>query len=107
MENYFFNTEDDTEAKSDKYYVLVIYDIPDNKRRTKIFKALKGFGFSVQKSAFEAMLPNNKYEKMLVELESLVQKSEDSVRIYKVRGEGAVTVLGIDDSVTDEEVIII
>ncbi|GHV27438.1 CRISPR-associated endoribonuclease Cas2 [Synergistales bacterium] len=107
MENYFFNTADETEVKSDKYFVLIIYDITDNKRRNKIAKAMKGFGFRVQKSAFEAMLAASKYEKMLAELKKLTQEDEDSVRIYKIRGEGAVTVIGLDDSVADEEVIII
>jgi CRISPR-associated protein Cas2 len=52
-----------------------------------------GFGFRIQKSAFEAMLPPNKYEKLLKALPSFVTET-DSVRVYKIRGEGAVTVFG-------------
>lgn len=55
MENYFFEAE--KEKSPDKVFVLIIYDIVDNKRRTKLAKYLQGFGFRVQKSAFEAVIP--------------------------------------------------
>lgn len=47
MENYFFDIKED--QKDDRVFVLVIYDIMDNKRRTKLSKYLQGFGFRVQK----------------------------------------------------------
>lgn len=37
-------------------YILVIYDIVDNNRRVKFAKKMNGYGFRVQKSAFEAMI---------------------------------------------------
>jgi CRISPR-associated protein Cas2 len=103
---YDFDTEGERPGKAGKYFVLVIYDIIDNKKRTKLAKVLMGFGFRIQKSAFEAMLPPNKYEKMLKELRPFVAGA-DSIRVYKIRGAGAVTVFGKDDSVTNEEVIVI
>jgi CRISPR-associated protein Cas2 len=109
MSEYSFDTDDadnDRRGGNGKYFVLIIYDIIENKKRAKLAKVLKGFGFRIQKSAFEAMLPPNKYEKMLRELRPFVS-DEDSVRVYKIRGSGAVTVLGKDDSVAGEEVIII
>lgn len=36
--------------------VLVIYDIPDDKRRNKLATFLEGYGRRVQKSAFECFL---------------------------------------------------
>ena len=42
MENYFFEAE--KEKSPDKVFVLIIYDIVDNKRRTKLAKYLQGFG---------------------------------------------------------------
>lgn len=106
-DDFFFNTSEDDTLKNDKYFVLIIYDIVNNKRRNKIAKELKGFGFRVQKSCFEAMLTSQNYKKMLIKLECLLDYNEDSIRIYKIRGEGALTVLGVDDSVEDEDVIII
>jgi CRISPR-associated protein Cas2 len=87
-----------------KYYVLIIYDRTDNKRRAKLVKIMKSFGFRVQKSVFEARLADSKYKKMLAKLYPI---AEDSIRVYKIRGEGAVTVIGKNDTVEDEEVVII
>ena len=52
-ENYFFDIEE--KPDNDKVFVLIIYDIVDNKRRLKLAKFLAGYGFRVQKSAFEAV----------------------------------------------------
>ncbi|MCL2045536.1 MAG: CRISPR-associated endonuclease Cas2 [Oscillospiraceae bacterium] len=105
MENYFFDTEE-SPGKGLKYYVLVIYDISNNKRRNNLSKIMKSFGFRVQKSAFEARLSESKYNKMLKKIESIVAEN-DNIRIYKLRGNGAVTVLGKDDDEIDDEGVII
>ena len=55
MEDYFFETLSE-DSKEKKVYVLIIYDIIENKKRTKLAKFLQGYGFRIQKSAFEAML---------------------------------------------------
>ena len=106
MENYFFDTEQNME-KTLKYYVLVIYDISSNKKRAKLAKTMKSFGFRVQKSAFEARLSEGKYNKLLSKLNLFNTEGNDSIRIYKIRGTGAITVIGKDDSVKSEDVIII
>ena len=86
--------------------MLVIYDIGDNKRRSMLSKIMKSFGFRVQKSAFEARLTESKYNKLLSKLQTLVV-DDDSIRVYKLRGKGAVTVIGKDDTTEEEGVIII
>jgi len=35
------------------HFIVLAYDIPDDRRRTKLFKTLKRFGFPVQESVFE------------------------------------------------------
>ena len=67
MENYFWNTEILSDKK--KLYILVIYDIVDNRRRVAFAKKMNGYGFRVQKSAFEAMITENLYRKLLKNLE--------------------------------------
>lgn len=108
MDDYLFDTNENEEktSRNTKYYVLVIYDIVDNKKRTKLAKIMKSFGFRVQKSAFEARLTESKYAKMLSKLYPIVE-SDDSIRVYKLRGTGVVTVIGKEFSIEDEEVIII
>lgn len=34
-------------------FIILAYDIPDDRRRTRLFKTLKRFGFAVQESVFE------------------------------------------------------
>ena len=105
MENYFWNTEETQSVK--KLYVLIIYDIVDNKKRFAFAKKLNGYGFRVQKSAFEAMVSESLYRKLLAEIPKLIDKTTDSVRIYKIRGAGEVNLFGINQEIKNEEVIII
>lgn len=65
-----------------RYVVLVIYDIIDNKRRGRMVKCLEGYGLRVQKSAFEAYVTRKKYEKLVRETSHIVDEDEDSLRIY-------------------------
>ena len=105
MENYFWNTNK-TEGKK-KLYILVIYDITDNKRRVQFAKKMNGYGFSVQKSAFEAMITENLYRKLLTDIPQLINRKDDTVRVYKIRGSGEVRLFGNSNTIEDEEVIII
>ena len=58
-EDYYFQIEG--EYKDDRLFVLIIYDIVDNKKRFAFAKKLNGYGFRVQKSAFEAMITESLY----------------------------------------------
>ena len=62
---------------------LIIYDIIENKNRTKLAKTLCGYGYRIQKSAFEARLNKQQYEKLVNELRNY-DKKENSVRIYEI-----------------------
>ena len=62
MENYYWNTKDTIEKK---LYILIIYDIVNNKKRTAFAKKMSGYGFRVQKSAFEALISEHLYRKLL------------------------------------------
>lgn len=78
-----FTIKNEFMAVDDKrYIVLVIYDIVDNKRRSKMVKCLEGFGVRVQKSAFEAYLNKKRYEKLVKYTSNIVDTYEDSLRIY-------------------------
>ena len=105
MENYFWNTEDSPAEK--KLYILIIYDIVSNKRRVAFAKKMNGYGFRVQKSAFEAMVSEKLYRKLLTEIPGYIDKMTDTVRVYKIRGSGEVSLFGISETIQDEEVIIL
>ena len=75
MENYFWNTEEENSIK--KLYILVIYDIVDNKRRVRFAKKMNGYGFRVQKSAFEAMVTENLYRRLLHDIQELIDRRSE------------------------------
>ena len=106
MENYFWNTEDSIQIDK-KLYVLIIYDIVDNKKRIRFAKMLNGYGFRVQKSAFEAMISKALYKKILKEIPKYIDPKEDSVRVYKMQGSGEVKIYGVNAKPVVEDVIII
>ena len=68
--------------KSTELRYLICYDIPDNKRRAKVAKCLIGYGARVQFSVFEALLDQGLVAKLTGKLEKLIDKKQDSIRIY-------------------------
>lgn len=105
MENYFWNTAENNYSK--KLFVLIIYDIVDNKRRVCFAKKMSGYGFRVQKSAFEALIKDQLFQKLQKEIPVLINPKEDSVRIYRMTGYGEVNLFGVNDKIEAEDVIII
>ena len=73
-EDYYFQISD--ELESDKEFVLIIYDIVDNRKRVKLAKLLSGYGKRVQKSAFEAMLTTQRYNKLIEEIPRYMVKHQ-------------------------------
>lgn len=96
MEEYEFETQNNVDKR---VYILIIYDIIDNKRRARLVKLLKGYGFRVQKSCFEAFISSRLYEELRRKLSSYASAG-DSIRMYKIIGKGQVTSYG---QVTDKE----
>ena len=67
MDYFEFETLVEDEG-NDKYLILIIYDISDNKHRLEISKLLEGYGTRIQKSTFEAWLTKKHFEKLLSKL---------------------------------------
>ena len=89
-----------------KYLVVVIYDIVQNARRARFAKFLEGFGMRVQKSAFECILNETTYERLLSGIPSHIDE-EDFVRVYKLTGNADIRVWGDVPLSQDTEVVII
>ena len=65
-----------------RYFVVVAYDVRDNKRRGKIAKELLNFGVRVQYSVFECNLSGQQISALKRRLTYLIKADEDSVKIY-------------------------
>jgi CRISPR-associated protein Cas2 len=63
-------------------FVVVSYDISEDKRRTKVHKILKSYGQWMQFSVFECDLTPPQYAKLRSRLAKLIQPDRDSIRFY-------------------------
>ena len=58
---------------------LVVYDVTDDKRRTKIYKTLRGYGDHIQFSVFRCIVSDLQIAELRERLEGLVNHKEDQV----------------------------
>jgi CRISPR-associated protein Cas2 len=65
-------------------FVVVSYDIPEDKRRLKVAKELENYGNRVQYSVFECNLQEDKLKEMCETLLSIIKQQEDSLRVYRL-----------------------
>ncbi len=61
---------------------VIAYDIPDDRRRTKIHKLLQGFGSWTQYSLFECFLTKKELVLLRSKLAEHLIAQQDSVRFY-------------------------
>ncbi|WP_414541701.1 CRISPR-associated endonuclease Cas2 [Nostoc sp. CCY0012] len=75
--------------------VVVVYDIPNDKRRTKLSNFLEGYGRRVQFSVFECFLSLEEMRQLYINVRKLVKPAEDNVRFYWISQEAVERVLTI------------
>ena len=62
--------------------ILVSYDLPDDRRRTRLVNVLEDFGVRVQYSVFECHLDPTQWTILKLRLLTLFNAAEDSLRFY-------------------------
>ncbi len=65
-------------------FTIIAYDIPNDKRRTKVHKLLCGFGKWTQFSLFECFLTDKEWVELQHKLQMLVSPQEDCIRMYRL-----------------------
>jgi len=65
-------------------FIIVCYDIEDDKTRTRLHKRLKDFGPRVQYSVFEADITEDEFNKLKTVLAKVKLENEDSIRLYRL-----------------------
>ena len=63
-------------------FIVVSYDIPEDRRRAKVLKTLKNFGLHVQYSVFECHLNAAEYKRLRQTLKPLLDQRRDNMRFY-------------------------
>lgn len=64
-----------------RFYVIS-YDIPSDRRRTRVAKELLGYGDRIQYSVFIVILRPAKLHRLRDALKRLIRASEDSIAIF-------------------------
>ena len=65
-------------------FLLVCYDIVDDRRRNRLFRKMKDFLPRVQKSVFEGPISDNRYLALLEMIKKEIDPLVDTVRIYQL-----------------------
>jgi CRISPR-associated protein Cas2 len=63
-------------------FVVLAYDIPDDRRRAQLFKTLKRFGSPVQESVFEFHLNPSEIAHLKRAVREVLDERVDQVRYY-------------------------
>ena len=68
---------------SDRMHLVVVcYDIPDNKRRSRLFRKLHRFGSPVQYNVFECLVDDKEQQELKGTVARIIRKTLDHVRYY-------------------------
>lgn len=70
----------------EKQFVIVVYDISNDKRRTRLHKKLKDYGSPVQYSVFECVLAGDEIRRMKGDVRCIIRPRLDHVRYYTICG---------------------
>ena len=75
--------------------VIVVYDIPNHKRRKKLSDFLEGYGRRVQYSVFECFISLDEMRSLYKLVKKKVKSQEDNVRFYWISTEAVTRSLTI------------
>jgi CRISPR-associated protein Cas2 len=82
--------------------VLVVYDVPDDKRRLKLSKFLEGYGRRVQKSVFECFISMEEMKRLHGKVLRRVKVGEDDVRFYWIPKDAVARTLTVGSGPPEE-----
>ena len=67
---------------AEKKFILVVYDISNDRRRTKLHDLLLDYGTPVQYSVFECEINDTRLIRLQRDLMQVIDAEEDNVRFY-------------------------
>lgn len=70
--------------RAKKNFIVVAYDVADDRRRAKVVKILERIGVRVNFSVFECMLTDSQYRKVKTALEKVICFKEDRIIYYPI-----------------------
>lgn len=67
-----------------EHFLVVVYDVSDDRRRTRLHDRLLTFGVAVQYSVFECRLPDDRLPDLHRTIQRTIAPRRDRVRIYRL-----------------------
>jgi CRISPR-associated protein Cas2 len=64
-------------------FIVISYDIPNDKRRERLRKMLMRYGDSVQRSVVEFDITQKQFDEIRAAGKKIIKPAEDDVRYYK------------------------
>jgi CRISPR-associated protein Cas2 len=94
---------------AEKHFIVVVYDISNDKRRTKLHNKLKDFGSPIQYSVFECLLTNSEISKMKQEVRKITRPRLDHVRFYNLCTEckGKIEIIGRSEVTSEVDIVVV
>jgi len=90
-------------------FIVVSYDIVDNRSRDKVSKTLLDYGTRVQRSVFECIVDQRRLDEMIARVSKFLNQQDDTLRVYNIC-EGClkkIKVFGKGHLTQDEDVYIV
>ena len=90
-------------------YVVICYDVEDDRRRAKLHKHLESYGVPVQKSVFECDLDQGRLARLLEGAVRLINRRTDSLRCYPLCAScrAAISAFGYHEPKGPEDVTVV
>lgn len=70
--------------RAKKNFIVVAYDVSDDRRRNRVVKLLEKVGVRVNYSVFECLLTDAQYEKLRNDIGGKIKPREDTVIYYPI-----------------------
>ena len=95
-----------------RHVYIVSYDIADDRRRTRVYQYLRGWGDHLQWSVFRLVLSNPDVARVRAGLHGLVQHREDQVILFNLgpeegRALGSVESIGVPYTHPERHAIVV
>lgn len=92
-----------------KQFYVVVYDMPNDRRRTRLYNALQDFGTPVQYSVFECLLDAEEFARLKGRVAQIIKPNADHVRYYRLCAacQRTIETTGGPEKLEDDPVIIV
>ena len=90
-------------------FIVLAYDIRDEKRLRRVAKEMENWGLRVQKSVFECNISEKDLQHLKKRLLRLIDQSQDSIRIYFLCAscKPKTECLGVGEYYEEEDIVVV